>query len=67
MRLSKRITNLTGGGSDGWDVFRRARAMEDAGKPVINLTLGDHDIPTDPDQKRSTLNEKFEPEKIGEC
>ena len=49
MRLSKRITNLTGGGSDGWDVFRRARAMEDAGKPVINLTLGDHDIPTDPD------------------
>ncbi|WP_425050160.1 pyridoxal phosphate-dependent aminotransferase [Psychromarinibacter sp. S121] len=49
MRLSKRITNLTAGGSDGWDVFRRARAMEDAGKPVINLTLGDHDIPTDPD------------------
>jgi arginine:pyruvate transaminase len=46
MNLSKRITDLTPGGSDGWDVFYRARAMKSAGQPVIELTIGEHDIPT---------------------
>ncbi|PCH70642.1 MAG: aspartate aminotransferase [Rhodobacteraceae bacterium] len=46
MKLSHRITNLTGGGSDGWDVFYRARAMIDAGEPVTELTIGEHDIGT---------------------
>ncbi len=48
MRLSERITGLTGGGSDGWDVYYRGRAMAAAGEPVIELTIGEHDIPTDP-------------------
>ena len=48
MKLSKRITHLTPGGSDGWDVFYRARAMKSAGQPVIELTIGEHDIPTHP-------------------
>jgi arginine:pyruvate transaminase len=48
MKLSKRITHLTPGGSDGWDVFYRARAMKAAGQPVIELTIGEHDIPTHP-------------------
>ena len=48
MKLSKRITHLTLGGSDGWDVFYRARAMKAAGQPVIELTIGEHDIPTHP-------------------
>ncbi|MCG6904071.1 MAG: aminotransferase class I/II-fold pyridoxal phosphate-dependent enzyme [Rhodobacter sp.] len=48
MKLSKRITGLTGGGSDGWDVFNRARAMIAAGTPVIELTQGEHDIRTAP-------------------
>ncbi len=48
MQLSKRITGLTGGGSDGWDVFYRARAMTAAGEPVTELTIGEHDIRTDP-------------------
>ena len=48
MQLSHRITHLTGGGSDGWDVFYRARAMAAAGAPVIELTIGEHDIRTDP-------------------
>ena len=47
MRLSNRITGLTGGGSDGWDVFYRARRMKAAGAPVIELTIGEHDIRTD--------------------
>jgi arginine:pyruvate transaminase len=48
MKLSKRITHLTPSGSDGWDVFYRARAMKAAGQPVIELTIGEHDIPTHP-------------------
>ncbi|WP_299625944.1 pyridoxal phosphate-dependent aminotransferase [uncultured Tateyamaria sp.] len=46
MALSKRITTLTGGGSDGWDVFLRARKMIAQGTPVTELTIGEHDIRT---------------------
>lgn len=48
-RLSHRLHTLTGPGSDGWDVFYRARAMIAAGEPVCELTIGEHDIPTHPD------------------
>ena len=48
MELSHRITGLTGGGSDGWGLFYKARAMVQAGEPVIELTIGEHDIRTDP-------------------
>ncbi|WP_170463521.1 pyridoxal phosphate-dependent aminotransferase [Ruegeria arenilitoris] len=47
MKLSQRITQLTGGGSDGWDVFYRARRMISEGHPVTELTIGEHDIRTD--------------------
>ena len=46
MKLSHRLTNLTGGGSDGWDVFMRARQMIAAGEQVTELTIGEHDIGT---------------------
>ncbi|WP_299789113.1 pyridoxal phosphate-dependent aminotransferase [uncultured Marivita sp.] len=46
--LSQRITTLNGDGSDGWEVFYRARAMKEAGADVIELTIGEHDIRTDP-------------------
>ena len=46
--LSHRITTLLGGGSDGWGVFNRARAMAEAGEDVTELTIGEHDIRTDP-------------------
>lgn len=48
MELSKRIRHITGGGSDGWDVFYRARAMIAAGEAVTELTIGEHDIRTHP-------------------
>ena len=48
MKLSHRITHLTGGGSDGWGVFYRARAMIAAGEQVTELTIGEHDIRTAP-------------------
>ncbi len=47
MKLSNRITHLTGGGSDGWDVFYRARRMISEGHAVTELTIGEHDIRTD--------------------
>ena len=49
MKLSDRIKGLTGGGSDGWDVFYRARDMIAAGVDVVELTIGEHDIGTHPD------------------
>lgn len=48
MQLSHRITHLTPSGSDGWEVFYKARAMIDAGIPVTELNIGEHDIRTDP-------------------
>ena len=53
MRYSNRIKNVTGGGSDGWDVFYRARALKSAGHPVLELTIGEHDIRTHPDILRA--------------
>ena len=47
MQLSKRITGLTGGGSDGWDVYYRAKQMVEDGVDVTQLTIGEHDIGTD--------------------
>ncbi|KIC44467.1 aspartate aminotransferase [Ruegeria sp. ANG-S4] len=49
MKLSHRITHLTGGGPDGWDVFYRARRMVAEGHAITELTIGEHDIPTDPE------------------
>ena len=48
MKLSHRITHITGGGSDGWDVFNKARRMIADGIPVTELTIGEHDIRTSP-------------------
>ncbi len=48
MTLSHRITHLNGGGSDGWDLFNKARAMLARGIDVTELTIGEHDIRTDP-------------------
>ncbi|OAN68240.1 aspartate aminotransferase [Jannaschia sp. EhC01] len=46
---SNRLTGLTGGGDDGWGLFYRARALKDAGEPVLELTIGEHDTRTAPD------------------
>ncbi|MGB7319294.1 MAG: pyridoxal phosphate-dependent aminotransferase [Planktotalea sp.] len=46
--ISSTLRNLTGGGSDGWEVFARARQMIASGTPVTELTIGEHDIRTDP-------------------
>ncbi|MEP5730247.1 MAG: aminotransferase class I/II-fold pyridoxal phosphate-dependent enzyme [Sulfitobacter sp.] len=46
MQASQRISSILGGGSDGWDVFNKAREMIDAGTAVTELTIGEHDIRT---------------------
>ncbi|MEL7132239.1 MAG: pyridoxal phosphate-dependent aminotransferase [Pseudomonadota bacterium] len=46
MTLSQRLKTLTGDGSDGWDIFIKARRMIAAGTPVTELTIGEHDIRT---------------------
>lgn len=46
MQASQRISNILGGGSDGWDVFNKAREMIAAGTKVTELTIGEHDIRT---------------------
>ena len=49
MKIAHRMTALTGDGSDGWDVFYRARALKKQGHPIIELTIGEHDIRTHTD------------------
>jgi arginine:pyruvate transaminase len=46
MDLAKRITAVTEGESDGWDVFYKARALKKSGQPIIELTIGEHDVTT---------------------
>ncbi|MEM1130694.1 MAG: pyridoxal phosphate-dependent aminotransferase [Pseudomonadota bacterium] len=45
--LSRRICGIVAGGDDGWGLYYRARAMQASGKPVVMLSIGDHDIKTD--------------------
>ncbi len=47
MKLSNRLLNITQGGSDGWEVFYRARALVKSGVDVLELTIGEHDKKTD--------------------
>ncbi|WP_439142777.1 pyridoxal phosphate-dependent aminotransferase [Planktotalea sp.] len=46
--LSPTLTNISEGGSDGWEILTRAREMIGSGTPVTQLTIGEHDIRTDP-------------------
>ncbi|MCE0504605.1 aminotransferase class I/II-fold pyridoxal phosphate-dependent enzyme [Roseivivax sp. GX 12232] len=46
--IAPRIAQMNASGSDGWELFLRAREMVAAGRPVIELTIGEHDVPTDP-------------------
>ena len=46
-KLSDRVARLTNDGSDGWEVFYRARQMVAQGQDVVELTIGEHDIGTD--------------------
>lgn len=47
-QASQRIQRITGGGSDGWDLFYAAKDLIRQGIPVLELTIGEHDVRTDP-------------------
>ncbi len=49
MQLSNRITTLLDNGHDGWGLYLKSREMIEAGIPVTELTIGEHDIRTHPD------------------
>jgi arginine:pyruvate transaminase len=48
MKPSNRISSITNGGSDGWEIFYKARQMVSSEIDVIELSIGEHDIGTDP-------------------
>jgi arginine:pyruvate transaminase len=48
MRISHRIAHLTEDGTGGWAIFFRARALKAAGVEIADLTIGEHDVGTDP-------------------
>ncbi|WP_420587024.1 pyridoxal phosphate-dependent aminotransferase [Ruegeria sp.] len=48
MKVSDRLAHLIEDGNDGWDVFYRARQMISDGRAITELTIGEHDIRTDP-------------------
>ena len=56
MRSSNRIENITNGGSDGWEIFYKARKLIASGTEVVELSIGEHDIGTDP----AILNAMYE-------
>ena len=48
MELSQTITGLNDGADDGWGLFYEARRRKAAGRPILELTIGEHDIRTHP-------------------
>ncbi|MGV6846768.1 MAG: pyridoxal phosphate-dependent aminotransferase [Marinibacterium sp.] len=48
-RLSNRIASLTDDADGGWEIYFAARELVAAGETIIDLTIGDHDIRTDPE------------------
>ena len=56
MKSSNRIANMNKAGSDGWEVFLRARKLISEGHKIIELSIGEHDIRTDPSILREMHN-----------
>ena len=48
MQLAKRILSMLESDSGAWEPYYRARRMKKDGESVLDLTVGDHDIPTNP-------------------
>ena len=48
MPLSARMKSEDAGTEDAWETHCKARRMKSLGQPVVDLTIGDHDKPTDP-------------------
>ena len=46
--LSGRMTSEVPQARDAWETHYQARRMKLEGRPVVDLTIGDHDKPTDP-------------------
>ena len=47
MPPSARLNSEAAGAEDAWETHYKARRMKSLGNPVVDLTIGDHDKPTD--------------------
>jgi arginine:pyruvate transaminase len=45
-QISRRLRNTPDASGDAWEVFHRARALQAQGVDLLDLTIGEHDIPT---------------------
>jgi arginine:pyruvate transaminase len=48
LKPSERIQSLSVNGGDSWDIFEFSRKMISHGDSIVELTIGEHDIKTDP-------------------
>ncbi len=48
VKLSEKFQQSAGAESDPWKLYYRARQMIESGDEVVELTVGDHDVRTDP-------------------
>lgn len=48
MKISQRLHTINGTGDDGWGLFYKSRQMIADGIKITELTIGEHDIRTDP-------------------
>jgi len=55
VKASNRVSSVVKDGSDGWEVYYRARDMRAAGQKITMLTIGDHDRTT-PDPILDAMN-----------
>ena len=62
MKLSSRIEQITVGGTDGWEILYRSRALKARGYDITELTIGEHDIKTD----QSIIEHLYKAAKAGE-
>ena len=47
VQLSEKFRRQVGGSTDPWEPYYTARRMAESGIPVVELTIGDHDVRTD--------------------
>ena len=48
VQVSDRVRGVTASGGDGWGLYHRARPLEAAGRRIVDLTIGEPDLRTDP-------------------
>ena len=48
MLPSSRVAQVAGPNAGGWALYYKSRALKAQGVPIVDLTIGEHDVSTDP-------------------